>query len=74
MQFKPCIVYGAFLPYAGKHILQLPALGGMVMHVVGCQERHSKAFRNIFEPVQVFGIIAQVLPGSCYVKMMFKFF
>ena len=59
----PDLVNGAMFADASQHVLQGPALGHVIMHVVGRDEADAKAVRKLSEcrnPPRISGTIKMV--------------
>ena len=58
MESESCLPDRAFLPDTGQDILQLPAVGMMIVNVVCCHQRQCR------RPAGKAGVVSHHLPGN----------
>ena len=59
-ELQPCVMDGAFLADAGEHVLQGPAMGGVIEHRIGGDEGYAGARRQLRKRGDAGAIVAAI--------------
>ena len=59
-ELQPCVMDRAFLADAGEHVLQGPAVGGVIEHGVGGDEGKAHARRQLRQRCDAGAVVAAI--------------